>query len=165
MSFMLSRFIVPTQLACALLLTACNPFAEKLTSICEVELKERLILPTSYSLIETHLSTNPIDVEDYKQWLIAKSKEPYADAAKIFLETDLQDIDARYSDIKAGKSPSPSRFEVTLIYDSSNSFGGIIRGKSLCEYISKDDRSSSATVLTIKLDGITHHAFIAQKSN
>jgi hypothetical protein len=152
--------LLPVYGVCALVLSGCNPFEDKMIALCENELKDRLIAPITYSRASAEFSRTSIPIPEYKEILIARSQGKNATYSKLTLDINMRDLNERAEDIKAGKYPSPTRFSVLFKYDAQNGFGAMIRGESLCEYISSDDSSSRAAYYNVKVDGFDHSEFL-----
>jgi hypothetical protein len=154
--------LLPIYVVCASILSGCNPFGEDIVGLCENELKSRLKSPSTYSLVSADYSASSIPIPEWKDILTARSKGKYASETEESLKRQFRSLDDHAEEMKTGKYPSPTRFNVFIQYDAQNGFGAMIRGRSLCEYLSSNDSNSKAASYNIKVDGFDHSEYLIE---
>jgi hypothetical protein len=154
--------ILLIYVVCASILSGCNPFEDKLVILCENELKNRLKSPSSYTRVSAEFSQTSIPIPEWKDILITQASGKYGGGRKLTLQSNLRYIEEHAEDIKSGKYPSPTRFNIHFQYDAQNGFGAMIRGGSLCEFVSSNDSNSEAAYYNVKVDGFDHSEYLIE---
>lgn len=132
------RTIILVAAMCTLL-SACNPFEDKMTSACEEAIKQRLAAPATYKRISVSSQVEPISRADLEHSLLDVSKE------RRNLELMRFDEGSRI----------PKRHTRIIVSDAANGFGVPIRATSACTYVSPDDKPDPSWVL-VEIDGKTN---------
>jgi hypothetical protein len=131
-------------------LSGCTPGEdEKFAAICEKDLKDRLVAPSSYKRISITNADQVLSEEAFKAKLIA-------DKVPEVWHT------IRPQMMKEGKI-KPTNHRIVLAYDSQNAFGTSVRGQSLCELYSEKGDIGSASPIYLTIDGQSNVDFIISR--
>lgn len=152
-----SLFVLPFL---TVITTACNPFESKFYGMCEEVLKDRLKAPSSYQRISITESFAVIPIEEYRTMLTSKL-DTVVDG-KYGNPEGMANIEYRVDRVKSGSLPAPMRYKLWISYDSQNSFGVMIRGKSRCDYIAEDGTLDFANEFNVRIDGFDKTEWLAE---
>lgn len=106
--------------------------AEQFASICEEQLQDRLLAPSTYRRVEVNGPVSgDASFEEFRGWLTEEQvRKARADIAR---DPDLKRLNAEFQDMF--KRKAPTRVDLVLIYEAQNGFGVPIRRQALCTRI------------------------------
>lgn len=146
---MVQRLTV-VMLAISSLAAGCDPFENKMIGFCEDVLKERLKSPSGYSRLKVTEMSEPLSIEKWKaDQLAGPNPQPEVLA--------LRERMMRQNGI------TPEIFGYIIEYDAPNTFGTLIRTRSMCEYVSVSGSRDDATAFNVKVDGFDKTGWLVEQ--
>src|ERR1700722_19695195 len=107
-------------IAATCLVAGCAKPVDKVVSLCETELKDRLLSPTSYKRADIQTVVEPIPVEQY-------------------IHDNPKMMPIEITALRDGSMKPPTKYSALIVYDSANAFGTMIRDKAACELVSSGE--------------------------
>jgi hypothetical protein len=147
---------------CILSQAGCNASGSKIISLCENELRDRLISPSSYERVTAELTAQAISIPEYKHILTLETAGDWTIATKSKLKLKFDILDSQTNEINAGRHPSPYRFQVVFKYEPENAIGTILQRNALCEYVSADDTEIRASEFNVKVNGLNRTEYLIE---
>lgn len=127
-----------------------NEGLSRLATICEAKIKARLKAPATYQRAKVGEYSFQMTAAEYKDRELTKMRDAGLDGDA--WRDAYKKLDSDLAAIESSPTAAPYILEARISYDAQNSFGALLRGNAVCQFVSPDGNKDAVDELAVTIE-------------